>query len=152
MLNIVLSAVVLASAACQMSEPDGEAKVTFGVPDKSPTYAEFKLSESGGKVAHVAVKIVYKGEDPVEMHVKDLREEAKENPVEKLAVDDARSINTKLYRIEARDGKQTFGFTFASASVSVSANSKDDPLYGLSLRLDVGGDVLNFSGHLYREI
>ena len=143
MVNFVLSAVVLVSAACQMSESDGEAKVTFGdadkppIADKSPTYAEFKLSEYGDKVAHVAVKIVYKGEDPVEMHVKDLREDAKANPVEELAVDDANIYDISA---KAKDGKQIFTFTFLSPS------SKDHSLYGLNLVAAMGDDLLAFSG------
>lgn len=116
MFKLVLGIAVFMVSACQIEESGGEAKVTIGggkEQDNLPIYAEFKLIDASGgdATAHVAVKIIYKGKEPVEMHVKDLREEAKANPVEELLVSVTKNdSNGSVVEIIANSDTQIFGF------------------------------------------
>lgn len=117
MLKLILSAAVLMVGSCYIEDPDGKMKISYGktqdgeLQDKEPLYAEFKLKEiAGSNEAHVAVKITYKDQEPVKMYIKDLREEAKTDPVEELDVYEVRRAG-KIYNISAKSDTQEFKFS-----------------------------------------
>ena len=136
MIKLVFSAIILMVGACQVEEPEAGVRAdTEGedvLQDREPIYAEFatirRAAEFDGFKAHMVVKVTFVGNEADKVYVKDLLEEAKDDPVKELTA-----------MSKSHDEISTISDNNLEFSIT-DFDSEDDPRYYIRMTIEENGE------------